>query len=134
MEIRLRGHVANKGKAEGEALTSYKPFSFLQAEVSNGMVYQPGHEFHGKSIKDKVLVYATGCGPAGYHLFVLKNSIAAPKAIINLMPTYQQVGDAISAEIPMMYGFDINLFELIQTGDWVTVDADAGIIRVEKRS
>jgi hypothetical protein len=134
MEIKLRGRVANKGKAQGEALTSYNPFSFLQAETSTGIVYQPGHEFHGQTIKDKILIYPTGCGPAGYHLFLMKNSFAAPKAIVNMELFYQQVGDALSAEIPMMYGFNLNLFDIIQTGDWVIVNADEGIITVQKRS
>jgi uncharacterized protein len=132
MDIKLSGRVANRGKAEGEALISHKPFSFMQADLSTGMVYQPGHEFHGQSIKDKVLIYTTGCGPAGYHLFVLKNSVAAPKAIINIRPFYQQVGDAISSDLPMMYGFDLSLLDIIHTGDLVSVDADNGIITLKK--
>ena len=134
MDIKLSGRVANPGKAAGKALISHKPFSFMQADLSTGLVYQPGHEFHGKSIKDKVLIFTTGCGPAGYHLFVLKNCIAAPKAIINIKPFYQQVGDAISSDLPMMYGFGLNVLDIIQTGDWVSVDADNGIITVKKKS
>jgi uncharacterized protein len=133
LEIKLRGHVASKGKADGDALVSHEPFSFIQAEISTGIVYQPGHDFHGKSIKDKILVYTTGCGPAGYHLFMLKNSMNAPKAIINIKPFYQQVGDAISSDLPMMYGVEGILFDTIQTGDWVSVNADNGIITVKKK-
>jgi len=83
-------------------------------------------------LKTKCLIYPTGCGPAGYHLFVLKNCIAAPKAIINIKPFYQQVGDAISSDLPMLYGFDLSLLDIIQTDDWVSVDADIGVITIKR--
>ena len=99
---------------------------------STGIIYNPTHELHGKSVKDKIVIYPYGCGPVGYPLFLLTKLGGSPRAIINMSPYSQDLADAIFAGIPMVYGFDENLLEIIQTGDLVTVNANNGFVIVNK--
>lgn len=132
MSIRIRGHTASRGKGEGEALVCHEPLTFWNVDPATGGIYRPGHEAHGKSLKGKVVIYPCGCGPTGYHLYLLKKTGGGPKAIVNMKPYHHELIDAILAEIPMVYGFDHNLLEIVETGDQVLVNADDGIIEVRK--
>ena len=134
MDIKLRGRGVNKGKVEGEAVVCQQPVAFLSWEPAAGVICQPGGELHGKSVKDKVVVYPCGCGGVGYPLYTLKEAGGGPKAIVNMKPYHQELVDAVLTQIPMVHGFDRNLLEIVKTGDHVTVDADEGIITVSKRS
>ena len=138
MEIRLRGRIASKGKADGEALVCHEPLAFLVmlwvVDQATGIINLPGHELHGKSIKDKILVYPYGCGGVGYFLYLFKKAGVGPKAIVNMKPYDQDIIDAIFAQVPIIYGFDRNLLEIVETGNHVHVDADEGIITVSKES
>ena len=132
MGIRLRGFIASRGKVEGEALVCHEPLTFWSIEHATGVIYQPGHELHGKCVKDKVVVYPCGCGPVGYLLYTLKKAGGNPKGIVNMSPYHHEIIDAILAEIPMVYGFDHNLLEIVQTSDLVSLDANNGTIEVRK--
>jgi predicted aconitase with swiveling domain len=134
MDITLRGHGASKGKAAGEALVCHDPFMFACWEPATGVIYRPDSELHGKSVKDKVVVYPCGCGGVGYFLYSMKKAGGSPKAIVNMKPYHHEIVEAIFAQIPMVYGFDSNLLEIVQTGDHVDVDADEGIITVSKKT
>jgi predicted aconitase with swiveling domain len=138
MEITLRGQKACRGKAEGEALVCHQPLALLLiswvVDQTTGVINLPSDELHGKSIKDKILVYPSGCGGVGYFLYLLKKAGIGPKAIVNMQPYTQDTIDAIFSRVPMVYGFDSNLLEIIETGDHVDVDANNGIITVIKAS
>ncbi len=138
MEIELRGRTASKGKAEGEALVCHKPLALLiilwVVDQTTGVVNLPGHELHGKSIKDKILVYPCGCGGNGYFLYLFKKAGIGPRAVINMRPFDQDMIDAIFAQVPMVYGFDHNLPQIIESGDHVDVDANNGVVTVSKAS
>jgi predicted aconitase with swiveling domain len=57
----------------------------------------------------------------------------APIAIINRVANPTTVVAAILSEIPMVYGFDRDPLSIIETGDWLEVDADRGTVKVVKR-
>jgi predicted aconitase with swiveling domain len=136
MEITITGRTASKGKAKGEALVCHKPLALLMIlwglDQATGVVDLPGHELHGKSIKDKILVYPCGCGGNGYFLYLFKTAGIGPRAIINMQPYEQDMIDAIFAQVPMVHGFDHNLLHLIESGDRVDVDANKGVVKVSK--
>ena len=57
----------------------------------------------------------------------------APKAMLfNKMTTKVALG-AVVTHAPAMTDFDRDPIEVIETGDWVKVDADRGIVEVRKR-
>ena len=133
MEIRLKGRAAVCGVAEGEALVCHEPVTFWSVDQTTGLFCQPGHELCGKSIKDKVLVYPCGCGAVGYFLWLLKSAGTGPRALITMKPYSQEAIDAIFAGIPLVYGFDQNVMDLVQDGDYVFVNQPMnGAITINK--
>ena len=51
-----------------------------------------------------------------------------------MRPFDQDMIDAIFAQVPMVYGFDHNLPQIIESGDHVDVDANNGVVTVSKAS
>lgn len=135
MNILFRGRGASKGRAEGEALVCHGPLKFLfPVDDTEGVIYEPGHELHGKSVKGKVIFCSSGCGCSWHGLYVLKTQGANPKAVVAMKPYHQLVDDIVFIEIPMVYDFDRNLLDKVETGDHVVVDGDKGTVTVTKKS
>jgi predicted aconitase with swiveling domain len=58
----------------------------------------------------------------------------APKALIfNEMTTKVALG-AVVMRIPSITDLDQDPLDVIETGDWVTVDADRGVVEIVKRA
>ncbi|HIQ04792.1 MAG TPA: DUF126 domain-containing protein [Anaerolineae bacterium] len=124
MEERLKGRVIRAGHAEGVALVSPAPISFLGGvDPDTGVVVEPGHPLQGQSVAERVLVFPTGKGSTvgSYTILRLKRNGVAPVAIINAESEAIVAVGAIIADIPMVDQIDITC---IQTGDWVRVDRD----------
>ena len=136
-EILLKGHKVSKGKSKGEALVSQSPISFFGSiSPETGQIVEKGHELEGVSISGKVLIFPIGKGSTGgaYVLYELAISKKAPKAIINVRADPVVAAGAIISDIPMVDRLDQNPIEVIQTGDSVEVDADAGTVSVKSKS
>ena len=135
--MKLKGYIGCKGVAEGEALVCRKPLMFAATDVKSGVITLSRHELKGKSIKNKILVLPNGCGSSTeeWALYQRQKAVGAtPKAVIyttNSPFVCSMVGNII-ANIPLIYGFGENLFEIIKSGDRVKVDANEGIIEVIK--
>ena len=135
-EIILKGHKVVKGKAEGEALVSDKPFAFMGlVDMSTGVVIEKGSPLEGKSVAGKILVFplAKGSTANSSTMYEMVRVGIQPKAIINLRADAAQVSGAIIGNIPMVDNLDGNPIELIKTGDHVEVDADKGIVKVRSK-
>ena len=135
-EITLKGHKVVKGKAEGEALVSDKPFAFMGlVDMTTGVVIEKGSPLYGKSIAGKILVFplAKGSTANSSTMYELVRVGIQPKAIINLRADAAQVSGAIIGNIPMVDNLDGNPIELIKTGDYVELDADKGIVKVRSK-
>lgn len=135
----FRGRVISKGVAEGEALVSRKPFSFMGSicDLSTGRIHLGGHDLEGETVKDKIFVYDTdymstsGCWGLLNMVTVFKTG---PKAIIWREAHNISANAAIYAGLPAMDHFQNGApYDFIETGDWVKVDGDRGVIIVTKR-
>jgi uncharacterized protein len=136
-EIILKGHKVSKGRAQGEALVSRSPISFLgSVNPETGLVVERGHELDGKSVSDKILIFPIGKGSTAgsYQLYELACNKKAPKAIINIQADPVIAAGAIISNIPMVDQLEQNPLDLIKTGDFIEVDADQGIVRVKSES
>lgn len=135
-DIVLKGHRVCKGKAEGEALVTKDPIAFFGGvRPEDGVITDKYHELCGTSIAGKVLLFPQEKGSAGgssqiYELMVCQ---MAPAAMINLTAGSIVAVGAISADIPMMDKLESDPYLHIETGDWVSVDADQGLVTVRKR-
>lgn len=135
-EIVLKGKCASPGRCSGEALVSKDMIAFGGTPVlRTGIVGEPNHALLGQNVGGKVLVYPTGKGSTGdpYSCYFLMKYGNAPACIINRVANPTTVVAAILAEIPMVYGFDRDPLSIIETGDWVEVDADHGTVTISKK-
>lgn len=133
----LRGRRIVKGKASGEAIVTREAISF-NGGVDNmtGIVTEPGHELMGANIAGKVLVFQTGKGSTGgsYKIYDMVSRGTAPVAFIQVSPESVTTIGAIIGSIPAVAGLDQDPTLAIATGDFVEVDADAGLVVVTKRA
>lgn len=135
--ITIKGRKVVGGVAEGEAITTRDTVSGWGGIDSNtGTIIERRHELVGQSFKGKVLVFPGAKGSSGYsHFFHLARVAgAAPAAMLfNIMTTKAALGCVVT-RVPSMTDFDRNPLEVIETGDWVKVDADNGIVEVTKNA
>jgi hypothetical protein len=135
--IVLRGRKVVGGVAEGEALVTRDRISgWGGIDPRTGTIIETRHELKGQSCKGKVLVYPGAKGSSGwsaqFHLARLTG--AAPLAMLfNEMTTKIALG-AVVMHAPAMTDFDRDPLAVIETGDWVKVDADRGVVEVTKKA
>ena len=142
-KIILKGHKGIGGTAEGEALVSKNALSFIfdvggiwdtpmSAKVTN-KIEMP--DWYGKDLADKVLVFPTGRGGifSTAMLMGLAKKGLGPKAMINTRTHPVFAYASIVLNLPTVDELDKNPLEMIETGDWVKVDAEKGIVEVTKR-
>jgi predicted aconitase with swiveling domain len=136
-KIVLRGRKVVGGVAEGEALVTTDTISgWGGIDPRTGSVIETRHELRGQSFKDKVLVFPGAKGSSGWsHYFHLARlSGAAPKAMIfNVMTTKVALG-AVVTRAPAVTDLDRDPLDVIETGDWVRVDGDAGTVEITKKT
>jgi len=130
---KLKAHIVSRGKAQGHALVSSSPISFLGSiDVKTGMVVEKGHELEGISIKGKVLVFPGGKGSTvgSYAIYQLKKNGAAPLAMINIRTEPIVAVGAIISDIPLVDNVEQNPVNIIKNGDKVLVDAILGSVEI----
>ena len=100
-----------------------------------GIITEVRHELRGVSFAGKILVCPGAKGSSGWSAMYHTARLAgmAPKALVfNEMTTKIALG-AVVMRVPSVTDLDRNPLDVIETGDWVVVDGDAGTVEVEKR-
>lgn len=135
--ITIHGRCVVPGVAEGEALVTRDRISgWGGIDSRTGTIVETRHELRGVSFAGKVLVFPGAKGSSGWsNAFHLTRTFGvAPAAMLfNEMTTKIALG-AVVTRSPAMTGFDADPLALIETGDWVRVDADRGVIEITKRA
>lgn len=134
--ITLHGRGVTQGVVEGEALVTRQTISgFGGIDPTTGTVTERRHELRGVSFAGKVLVFPGAKGSSGWasNFQAARLAGAAPLALVfNRMTTKIALG-AVVLRVPAVTGLDRDPLEVIRTGDWVRVDADAGVVVVTPR-
>ena len=134
--ITIRGRKVVGGIAEAEALVTHDRISgWGGVDPRTGTVIETRHELRGISFAGKVLVFPGAKGSSGWsaQFHVARAMGTAPAAwLFNRICTKVALGTVVS-HAPAMTDFDRDPLELIRTGDWVRVDADAGIVTITRR-
>ena len=143
-KIILRGHKGIGSRAEGEALVCQEPVN-LMADTGNVWTDLRDTTFtnkigtpsvYGQSFAGKVLVFPTGKGGI-FSTNIMMDAATlggAPKAIINVKAHPVWAALAIVLNIPLVDRLNKDPCEVIETGDYVKVDASKGIVEVTKKS
>jgi predicted aconitase with swiveling domain len=136
-KIVLRGRKVVGGSAEGEALVTKDRISgWGGIDPRSGTVIETRHELKGISFAGKVLVFPGAKGSSGWssQFHIARLAGKAPLAMLfNEMTTKIALG-AVVSHAPSVTDFDQDPLQVIETGDWVRVDGDNGIVEVTKRA
>ena len=135
--IVLRGRKVVAGRAEGEALVTSETISgWGGINERTGTVIERRHEMRGVSFAGKILVFPGAKGSSGwsayFHMTRL-NGVQPAAMIFTRMTTKIALG-AVVTRVPAITELDHDPLSVIETGDWVVVDADGGIVTVTKRN
>jgi predicted aconitase with swiveling domain len=134
--MKLKGHIINEGVAEGEAIVTTIPFSFLgELDPETGKVPSPSHELFGQSLAGKVFIFPTGKGSSMAPAIAWYAMLAgnAPCAMVCERAEPVVASAAITINIPMLDRLEKNPVEVIKTGDYVRVDAIEGIVEITRK-
>jgi len=135
MKTSLKCHKVIGGYGEGEALISHEPICFYLTDPKTGIVMERTHELAGKNISNKVLVFPSGKASSVVQidgLFKLASHNLAPKAMIVKDVETVLIVSAFIAKVPLVDRLEKDPFKAIGTGDLVRVDADKGVVMVER--
>lgn len=131
----LHGRCVVPGRAAAEALVTRQAVSgWGGIDSRTGTIVETRHELRGVSFAGKVLVFPGAKGSSGWsNAFHLTRSLGvAPAALLfNDMSAKVALG-AVVTRAPALTDFDRNPLDVIETGDWVVVDADRGVVEVHK--
>ena len=136
-DVRIRGRMVVPGVAEGEALVTQQTISgWGGVNPMTGEVIETRHELRGVSFAGKILVFPGAKGSSGwsgiFHMTRLTGK--APLGMLfNVMTTKAALG-AVVLRTPTMTDFDVDPLRVIETGDRVRIDADAGEVHVWKKA
>ena len=135
-KIVLRGRKVVGGCAEGEALVTRERISgWGGIDPGSGTVIETRHELRGISFAGKVLVFPGAKGSSGWssQFHIARLAGKAPLAMVfNEMTTKIALG-AVVTHAPSVTDFDQDPLTVIETGDWVKVDGDNGVVEVTKK-
>jgi hypothetical protein len=135
-KIILKGRKVVGGVAEGEAMVTRHTISgWGGIDHRTGTIVEMRHELRGQSFKDKVLVFPGAKGSSGWSHYFHMTRLAgvAPKAMVfNTMTTKIALG-AVVTRAPAVTDLDRDPLDVIESGDWVKVDGDNGIVEVTKK-
>jgi uncharacterized protein len=133
--IQIRGRCVVPGMARAQALVTRDRVSgWGGVDPRTGTIVETRHELRGQSFAGKVLVFPGAKGSSGWSAqFHMARVLGmAPAAwLFNRMCTKIALG-AVVSHAPAMTDFDQDPLTLIQTGDWVEVDADRGLVTVTR--
>lgn len=134
--ITIKAKPVTKGVAEGEALVSRMAISFTGGmDPATGKIREPGHDLEGKSVAGKILVFPTGKGSTtgSWQFYAAFKRGCAPKGILNLRAEGVVAVSAIITDTPMVHEPELDFLEVIETGDFVRINADEGYVEVFKK-
>lgn len=130
----LKGKPIVAGVAEGFALVTRETMQFLGTiDYTTGVILAPPyHSLKGECITGKIIVFSSEVGstaePFGYYL--LQRYGTGPKAIICRTLGQMPIVCSMIGNTPFVYGLEKDPIEYINTGDYVKVDGNNGLVEI----
>ncbi len=126
--MKLAARRISPGRAEGRALVSPEPFSFVGgADPATGSLLDEATGLRGETLAGRVFAFPYGKGSTvgSYALYGLSKRGVGPAALVNERAEAIVAAGAILGGVPMVDGVDLGA---LATGDRVLVDADRRIL------
>lgn len=119
-------HRISEGKIEAVITISKDPIMFYLLEPETGKMIEPNHDFTGRSMSGKILMFPSGKGSSVVQadgLFQLMKKNNQPAGMIVEFPETVLVSSAILFEIPLVDQVDPEFYNVIKEGDKIILDA-----------
>lgn len=129
----IKGKILFGGNAEGEALVFKVPFSFIgDMDPENGEITMANHALRGSNLKGKVLVTTTGHGGtiAPFIAYLAQKNNCNPVAILCNHADSLTLECAIVMGVPIIDDFNLDITEILKTGDRIKVYGQEGCIEI----
>ncbi|MFC2014650.1 aconitase X swivel domain-containing protein [Chloroflexota bacterium] len=135
-KIILKGRKVIGGIARGEALVSRMPLmGWGNVDARNGYTVERNHPLYEVPFKGKVLVFTEPRGSGGFVGYGSSRNFGTnPAAFLYRKGNNLTVFAAMVMNVPTVTDFDQDPTEVIETGDYVIVNGDEGIVEVIKKS
>ena len=133
-KIILRGRKVIGGYSEGEALVSRMPLmGWGNVDSEHGYTVERNHPLYEVPFKGKVLVFTEPRGSGGFVGYGRSRIFGKnPVAFLYREGNNLTVFAAMVMNVPTVTDFDQDPTEVIETGDYVKVNGDEGIVEVIK--
>ena len=134
--IVLKGRKVVAGRAEGEALVTTETISgWGGINERTGTIIERRHEMRDVSFAGKILVFPGAKGSSGWSAYFHMTRLngVQPQAMIFTRMTTKIALGAVVTRVPAITELDQDPLTVIETGDWVVVDADAGTVTITKK-
>jgi predicted aconitase with swiveling domain len=135
MEKIIKCRRISKGRVRGPVLLTKDALSFLGGvNPETGVITDSNNELFGKKISEKILVIPSGKGSTvgSYIIYQMFKNNTAPLGLVALEAEPIIATGAIMAGIPMVDQPQDQLYDLLEDGDIIDLDADNGILKIEK--
>ncbi|MDR2869994.1 MAG: DUF126 domain-containing protein [Deferribacteraceae bacterium] len=135
-KIIIKGRGVIGGVSEGEALVTSQAISgWGGINCATGEVTEARHELFKKSFAGKVLVFPGAKGSSGWsiHFHYCRLLGTAPLAVLYNVTTAKIASGLVVMKVPAVTDLERDPIEVIETGDWVKVDGDKGIVEITKK-
>ena len=135
-KVILHGRKVYGGSGKGEALVTKGSLGgFGTFDFDTGNVVDVNHDWLGKNVAGKILVFKTAQGSSAWSIAhqALRFAGKSPSAYIIKEINPQTALGAVVGRVPSITDLDGDPTEVISTGDWVKVDADRGLVEITKR-
>jgi uncharacterized protein len=135
IKIVLKGRKVMGGVTEGEALVSKKPLmGWGNVNIREGYTVERNHPLYKVPFKGKILVFPNPRGSGGFVGYGKTREFGTnPAAFLYTKGNNLTVFAAMNMKVPTITDFDQDPTEVIETGDFVRVDGDKGIVEVFKK-
>lgn len=132
--IMIHGRTIYGGKTEGEALVSKTPLmGWGNVKAEEGYTVERGHPLYKVPFKGKILIFPYMRGSGGFAIYGNTTKYSTnPNAMLISESISVIVTTAMRLKRPVMTDFDIDPVSVIETGDYVEVNADEGYVVVHK--
>jgi hypothetical protein len=134
-EHRFKGHVGIGPKVRGPALVAGDGFSArYDLDRLNGVFSRPAHGLYGQSYVGCVLVLNTAKGgvATSWMLYDMKSRDMIPVALLLNSANPVMAQGAAFADVALVDRFDVDITEVIRTGDDVDVEPAEGLVIVRR--
>jgi predicted aconitase with swiveling domain len=134
-DVLIHGRKVVGGVCEGEALVTRQAISgWGGVNALKGEIIETRHELRGQSFGGKILVFPGAKGSSGWSAAFHTTRLTghAPLGLLYNVTTTKAALGAVVLRVPTLTDFDSDPLDLIETGDWVRIDADQGTVSVWK--